>query len=891
MSLPMFLPSLDGKSLFERAGAALSEKVNKEKKADLTTTDTRISGSASRQPERQANAIRNATKEIKSRQQDTPSITEASMKLEEEDLPEPKTTRFEDVKDFFSRMGEATSDQRRNDFLYQPQNQEVYKEAVDNTANAISNALEDYDMGYDPRLDYLSGYSNADKASAFDKARSAFDFATDLAKNGTENPRVPQTQQTSQDILDGLLTFGRSMQNGGTVRNQSPTLEDANTMLDFGRSMQAASIDPRVSAVTQDEATTSMENAPKALDEFGRFASNPADYLFAEDTGILDPGKAPLINGSEEDRERVRNAPNRYATPEVSTLRDRSDYKMKANRLRMEAEEPENESEAYIRQHVDTIESDPQGERSNLMTGEKYIWYINEMGTGGRDPRTIDPNKVYNKLDEFKYYGFTPIIDNKDQLTSMYADNAIGGPGALVNKFADVLEDNRGDYFIDYGGQRINGDQFDNAAYDYFSKVVGEELSNPADNRYISKDQLTDTILNDPNYAKFKIKGMNITDENGEVFELEGATNFVVDQAMMNLIEQTGDTSLPIDVYPKLADGSDYLDEDGDPLVISFDSLDELNNSGALSWSQELAMDPNDPDIIGAIRVDPMMLDDMQVPYMSAYDISQNQAGDYDFGPMNINKPRDRQESFIEWDDESNGFKMNFEDFVPGMINMGLNSLPYMAPWQIMAPATVSNMYRASQGLDARSLDGLSYQNIAENITDDRYKANVMGEAFIPLSEKAFGVGGQEWLNPATWLRGGIKNSKAFPLIETAGSILGEGFEEVVQEPIEQAQQHGVAGMFADQLIDEYGYPVFDASGHEVKDVNTPFINRAFNYGKEIPNDMLAGSLMGAGFSVPNIFSSAARTYNNFVAPQADSQINSRITAEMIKEARDKGYV
>lgn len=586
--------------------------------------------------------------------------------------------------------------------------------------------------------------------------------------------------------------------------------------------------------------------------------SSPAAFLFGEN-GVFSPKKGSLVSGSEEDQKRSDNAPNRFTPLSISDSSLINQYDSLAHRTLRDNTDP---LQSFVNSRIDDMSFGDMNSRSSDMTGEKYIWYQEQMGLGGRPISEIDPNGIYNKNEEFKYYGFNPIIRDQDMLNSVLLDSVVTAPNRLVNEFADLREDNRGDWFINNARSvdgnvynDINGDSFFSGITDYFNRVVNNERNSKQPGRVLTGDQITSAIRNNPNYAKYKENGIRIINADGSNMDYPGADpkNLEFEEADINQILATGNyDSLPFTAYLRNYDGSPYLDEDGDQIAITFDSYNEYYQT--ISPLLEETFDPND-DIVQAVRIDPMMLDDQQLPYQVAYDIIQDNTGDKDYGLFNINKPADQVNPFIDYDDE-NGFKFNMQDVVPSMIDIALNSAPYMMPLQVMAPITASNMYQASKGLDARSLDNLSYRQMAEDLDNERYLSNIFGELLIPVSEKLFGVGGRILGN----------NAMAQPLRNIARETLGEGVEEVIQNPIEEVQRYGFTNAYANPLEDDNGNTLYDSTGHELRDPATVSSDRFFNAITGMPNDFLAGAMMGAGFNAPNIPSAWRQHRQNTLA-------------------------
>lgn len=630
----------------------------------------------------------------------------------------------------------------------------------------------------------------------------------------------------------------------------------------------------------------------------------------------FDPSTWAFINGSQEDRAKADNAPNRFKPLEVSDQEtiDRFNTWVDNNQILG----PVLQTGEFRNSLLDDGSMTPETLRSSDMTGDQYIRYQQELGTGGRPIEEINPNGVYNKQEEFSYYGFQPIIQDEDQLRSMSADSVFQGGNKLVNKFSDIREDNRGDWFINNVQQEdgsilnnLNGDYFRNNIGTYFNNVVGPQRNTMDQNRFIGQDQLTEDIINDPNYSKQALKGL-ILSFDGVEYNYPGAAGYDIDEDQLAEFQRTGDYTLPITIYLTDRNGNTYYQENGEPVSIEFESVNEYNDvmdANGLRTDVQESFDPDDY-IVQAVRIDPFVMEDgTEVPYRTAMMLASDEGGTYDYGPFNINKPRDEVTPFIEYDDGNWNFSM--EDVVPGMIDIALNSAPYMAPVQVMAPLTASNMYQAAKGIDARSLDNGMYEQVAENPTWDQYLSNVGGELLIPLSEHLMGVGagaaGRKTLfdRLAPRLTERMNRSAAAPLLNLGRSTLGEGWEEVLQNPIEEAQQSGIRGMYANQLDDKFGQPDFDATNHPRLDYNTPLSQRIGNAVTGLPNDFLAGAMMGGAFNAPHVPGAVSQTAKNRNAAWRAAgldpyqqpnylerqQKNAQVSDEQLEELRMRGLL
>jgi len=66
-------------------------------------------------------------------------------------------------------------------------------------------------------------------------------------------------------------------------------------------------------------------------------------------------------------------------------------------------------------------------------------------------------------------------------------------------------------------------------------------------------------------------------------------------------------------------------------------------------------------------------------------------------------------------------------------------------------------------------------------------------------------------------------------LMNKGTEMFGEGIEEDFGNIVDELSQYGIEGAWANQLLDEDGNPVYDVSGREVRDYDTPWYDRLKN--------------------------------------------------------------
>lgn len=381
------------------------------------------------------------------------------------------------------------------------------------------------------------------------------------------NNRINQASSSGQYEAPSLLNIEGARDNLTDEKNDNedynsrlvPSIADARMGVETmsGNSMS----NPNNAQHTQQMIMEESEGEDSLRDFFNErynenwlqdFQDNPEIGNLIGNGSPFDPSTWLFVNGSQEDRSRADNAPNKFRPLEVSDQETLDNFNTWVNNNQTLG--PVLRTGEFENSLLDDGSMTPESLRSPDMTGEQYIRYQQELGTGGRPIEELleNPNGVYNKQEEFQNYGFQPIIQDEDQLRSMAADSVFQGGNKLVNEFADIREDNRGDWFINDVQQEdgsvlnnLNGDYFRNNVERYFNNVVGPQRNTMDENRFIGEDQLTEDIINDPNYSKQALKGL-ILDYNGEQDNFPGATGFEFNEDQYNEFLRTGDYNLPI---------------------------------------------------------------------------------------------------------------------------------------------------------------------------------------------------------------------------------------------------------------------------------------------------------------------------------------------------------
>lgn len=207
----------------------------------------------------------------------------------------------------------------------------------------------------------------------------------------------------------------------------------------------------------------------------------------------------------------------------------------------------------------------------------------------------------------------------------------------------------------------------------------------------------------------------------------------------------------------------------------------------------------------------------------------------YDFGFLNFNKPNAAFDHDMLTDE--NG--LNFEDFVPRLVDVAASSAQYMLPLQYSVPISLMDASSAAQGINTQNMtaDGKRYADtltyftpeLAEQLEqagvdpDDYEEAlrsartqSTLATAAMPVTEHLLGnIGGSVGQK-------GIGNVlKHSPALRTAAGIIGEGVEEIPSNIVEEGAQNGFTNFFfEDNLTDRNGDVIRDASGQPLRQLS-----------------------------------------------------------------------
>lgn len=511
---------------------------------------------------------------------------------------------------------------------------------------------------------------------------------------------------------------------------------------------------------------------------------------------------------------------------------------------------------------------------SNWVTGKQLKAQVAAGLTGleGMDLDDIDDNQVYSKRDLQLNNGYTPYLPDGASMQNMVEQNAMGVPSRLESAIANSRE-NMTSYNMDIDGQTINSKDFDRAkARDW----LGADSTMDA-YKWVDKDGFE---LN-PNRDLFAKddEGMVVTGwadpETGEIhldknMPSTGRPGFLLTNGDLVCFDNTDEANAWLQSYV------DFYNSDRSPngTWSAVEPVYTLPSGQQLTYSQVLRLYNDAQDDL------PDKGDGKA--YDGRYGVS------YDFGPLNIGKPKE----LIEAQDNIIDHYFNpMADALPSFWDLASTSVPYIAdeiaypmalsdaymmsinvdPWSTEADGS---MHKAADDLSEETKDALRAQGIDPDQFQD-YRTGDMGVeraaayALTPLSEAMFGdnpakkygeKGFTKWLNNTKF----GKN----PLLKAGLNVLGEGLEEIPGNIFEEGTQNGLSrSWFGDYLKDEDGKYLTDESGNYLvsqdKDITSKFNHPeqlwegedkskdSRSFWDDAQSSFFGGAALGGGFTLP----------------------------------------
>lgn len=660
--------------------------------------------------------------------------------------------------------------------------------------------------------------------------------------------------------------------------NSNPVLtSSANTLQDTGRRTEYQDVDTgwgnQVDSSSWDDYKKSDDkpHVPPLVDRLREFADNGAFTL--ADNLIVDPVRSVMSRSRDVGEDSDVNMT--YAQDFRDSGMSQSDihdiYDRNSDFLDILSGERWGKPVETLNPSVDDgITMDYSSLTSDYMTGSRYIHYRDDLGMGGRDG-WIDPNGIYSKADEAAQYGFTPFTPDMTTAINGGITSSLSSFGQAGQDFSRLRED-LGNLISPFqatiDGDQVNGWELRNTAQPYVNQVSNMCNYEP------------ETVLNQPRHGQYTLfaKEWHVMDQSG---------NMTVHRGSMSQDARTGA----------------FVFSDGTSVIPSASWVAEQGGSyrydwvpvGNERWSQldgarlNVGASADDIGTWGAMYLpDLVMSDGTRVDYMQASRFmgdryakgdERDEGISYDFGPFNISRPMEYSEMEMFGDGDRIGM-LTTPTFNPGaitdipssVIDLTLGSAPIMIPGFDWVYST-SSAIPAMSGIDPSSYDStgnyysrfyasqidpegrIQYgvapdpnSDIDPALSNELRLAATAGNFLVPLTEQLVGPVGEGFLNVPvqTFTKGPLAPRSAAGRF--ALGAVEEGLEEIFGNAFEDWTANGLAGWYADPLLDENGEEMYDSAGRRYVDYDTPFLRRLGNYALDLPgniNAFLGGASIG----------------------------------------------
>jgi hypothetical protein len=524
-----------------------------------------------------------------------------------------------------------------------------------------------------------------------------------------------------------------------------------------------------------------------------------------------------------------------------------------------------------------------EARRAKWMDADTYRAY-KAQGMGGRPDDEIIDGQYYNKLDEWRDYGFKPYIADDAQLAMWRTTQEADDITKLFNDFRQ-LRDMNTRVVADYNGQQIDRDEFYDAVLSKSEQWIGDnkEAFEP-DNWLDPDDPNVDLSKHTPVADSYTIhfddgsvesymlnnKPTMYEFPNGGVVEFNQPTLYPYDEAGEGALILLLPTDAGVNnCMPIVFDNHEQYENDAEYSTIIVDPEDAIGFAPTTNFEYE-------QDDGSKISLTYAEYDDLMNQF-------SNGTADIDWGPFNIAKDQGDRKNF-----EQMFTTGDWSDFVPNFVDLATGSAPLFHPTTAW-PMAFANAGTALQGIDPQVYNwrNNSFSRVASDITPEQYVTNVALSGLVPATERiAGGIGGTGGVigKPIQNLLGRI----GAPALSRYGlDALGEGVEEIVASTWEDAQTYGLQNAHANQ-IDSTNYKVidngdgtydvvdlngdivydsldyepkfiqgllYDSTNHELRDWRTGMNERVSDIAQGAPENMIAGTILGGVMGMPRMAS------------------------------------
>jgi len=718
----------------------------------------------------------------------------------------------------------------RNESWSEPD--DTAKEAVRDTVDAIGSAMETHgDIATAPaRVDQYQ----APDADTANRIKSGF---------------KEKVQEPVSEFMQGYVSqnpkFDRNASDVKMSDGEAPT-PDYSWMENFANTSEitrepGASQQLHYGGVAQDNWSREIGDALTSDDV--------ANAIFGTG-GLLDPGRRFTI-----DREGIHRESKEDRIAREQEEIEQSNGKKGGNVW----DDPDREK--YLSTYEETFKSEPEYDRgskdpwellrddrldngsgnlesqvADRMSGAQYKKY-REAGIPGRPIDEIDESASYSKLGEYDNYGFIPYVPDKDALRGMSLSRVVSGPTRFFNEMRNAREE-MVPYEATINGKTVNSSQFDplemNAYLRRMQRGLEERGEKTAD-WFNAKGDHTGMTAYTP-------KAYQVTFPDGTVEMFPGGGYEILKNPTYDFDESGNEYVVDPTVLVRFKDGS----------VLQFDDeADYLSSMYVPSYRPAEEDEPVERWMPDFVTDDGVALTYPEVLALASDESAEDESDGiaYDMNIGGLGTPATLLPGLLE----GGNVGANFWD-------IAASSAPYFSnPTAWLAAGSNAATALAGESPMEQDRYGVGRQ-IAESIRPDQYWMNVGVNAAMPFTErlaggivKGDGLFKRPLLNPDPFIKKRLGGTAAEPLALAASDIAGEGLEEAIGNVFEEASRNGLLGWYADDMLDENGKPVYDSTGHVVKDLSTSGWRRVGNYAADAPEAMAGGGLLGGAFRAPSI--------------------------------------
>lgn len=774
-----------------------------------------------------------------------------------EDAKEGASSFADKVKGFVSSIGSGVSGLSRDD---------QFKTPSEDTVNTIKSGMDSFMSTY---AQTAKPTKNDSWEEPSDKAREAIGdavnavggFMKSYGESGVtptrtdlyEAPDAATAERISSKANDALSTVNDFMRSYGET-NPTFSRNDSNVLFSNGKTpttdyswMDTFSEMPDISREQNDLA---LSNGKIVRDEFSdglvKLASDPANLaenLFGTG-GVLDPGRKVTV-----DREGI----HRESGDETRAREQEQDEQSRGKTRQNLMNDPEREE--YISAYKELFKNEPQYDRgskdpweilrddrfdngsgnteshvTNVMSGEQYIKY-RQAGIPGRPIEEINPDGTYSKIDEYHNHGFIPYVPDKEAFNNMMLQQVEAGPTKVFNEMRDVREE-MFPYEATINGKTINSSNYDPQKANVYLRKAQDEL-----NAEDPESSWFDPEANHEGMTAYTPSSYAVKFPDGSTEEFPGGGYSIIKRPTYNFDENGNKYIVDPSVVVEFRDGS----------AIQFDDEDDYHAS--LSVTGHRPAEENEETVYWVpdfVTDDGTRLNYSEMLSLATDDDPEDTSDGitYDMNLGGLGTPRNMLKGITE----GGNLGANFWD-------IAASSAPYFFGPTAWSSAG-SNASIALSGNAPMETDeyGVGSQ-VAENIRPDQYLSNIGFNFAMPATERLAGniVGKNPLIKVEPFIRRKFGGTAAEPLALSAANVLGEGAEEIVGNAFEDAANNGLLGWYANDAVDENGNPLYDRTGHVVKDLSTSLPNRVSNYADDAPEAFVGGALLGGAFRAPQI--------------------------------------